>query len=113
MIDGLVVTARCNAPGVAHGRTSGRVRVAEQNGAVVGFAVLLEPSGDACELDGSCVAPDRMRAGVGRGFVGDAARITRERGATRIDVVANPQAVAFDQSGQERDRKRDAVRSSA
>jgi len=75
--------------------TAGHVRVAERNGVVVGFAVLLERSGDACELDGLFVEPDRMRAGVGRRLVAEAKRIARERGATRIDVVANPQAVAF------------------
>jgi N-acetylglutamate synthase-like GNAT family acetyltransferase len=75
--------------------TAGLVRVAEQEGVVVGFAVLLERSGDACELDGLFVEPDRMGAGVGRRLVEDAKRIARERGATRIDVVANPQAVAF------------------
>jgi N-acetylglutamate synthase-like GNAT family acetyltransferase len=74
---------------------AGLVRVAEQDGAVVGFAVLLERSSDACELDGLFVEPDRMRTGVGRRLVDDARRIARERGATRIDVVANPQAVAF------------------
>jgi len=36
-----------------------------------------------------------MRGGVGRRLVDDARAIARERGATRIDVVANPQAVAF------------------
>ena len=36
-----------------------------------------------------------MRAGVGRRLVEDAKRIGRQRGATRIDVVANPQAIAF------------------
>lgn len=75
--------------------TEGLVRVAEQNGAIVGFAVLLERSADACELDGLFVEPERMRAGVARRLVEDAKRIARERGATRIDVVANPQAVAF------------------
>ena len=75
--------------------TAGLVRVAEQNGIVVGFAVLLEPSGDACELDGLFVEPDRMRGGVGRLLVGDARRIARERRVARIEVVANPQAVAF------------------
>jgi N-acetylglutamate synthase-like GNAT family acetyltransferase len=74
---------------------AGLVRVAERNGAVVGFAVLLEPSGDACELDGLFVEPQQMRAGIGRRLIDDARRIARERGATRIDVVANPQAVAF------------------
>ncbi|MGZ6564528.1 MAG: GNAT family N-acetyltransferase [Solirubrobacteraceae bacterium] len=75
--------------------TEGLVRVAEENGAIVGFAVLLERSADACELDGLFVEPERMRGGVGRRLVEDAKRIARERGAMRIDVVANPQAVAF------------------
>jgi GNAT superfamily N-acetyltransferase len=74
---------------------AGHVRVAEQGGVVVGFAVLLDRAGDACELDGLFVEPERMRAGLGRRLVEDAKRRARERGATRIDVVANPQAVAF------------------
>ena len=74
---------------------AGLVRVAEQNGVVVGFAVLLEPSGTACELDGLFVEPDRMRTGVGRRLIDDAKLIARERGAKRIEVVANPQAIAF------------------
>lgn len=75
--------------------TAGLVRVAEQDGVVVGFAVLLERSGSECELDGLFVEPGRMRSGVGRRLVEDAARIARERGAESIGVVANPQAVAF------------------
>jgi N-acetylglutamate synthase-like GNAT family acetyltransferase len=75
--------------------TAGLVRVAEQDGVVVGFAVLLDRSGRSCELDGLFVEPDRMRSGVGRRLVEDATRVARERGATSIDVVANPQAVAF------------------
>jgi GNAT superfamily N-acetyltransferase len=74
---------------------AGLVRVAEQDGALVGFAVLLDRSGDACELDGLFVEPEQMRGGVGRTLVDDAIRIARERGAMRIEVVANPQAVAF------------------
>jgi len=74
---------------------AGLVRVAEQDGAIVGFSVLLERAGDACDLDGLFVEPGRMRGGVGRRLVEDAARIARERGAGRIDVVANPQALAF------------------
>jgi N-acetylglutamate synthase-like GNAT family acetyltransferase len=75
--------------------TAGLVQVAEQNAVIVGFAVLLERSADACELDGLFVEPEWMRAGVGRRLVEDAKRIARERGATRVDVVANPQAIAF------------------
>ena len=74
---------------------AGLVRVAELHGAIVGFAALLERSGNACELDGLFVEPARMRTGVGRSLVADAERVARERGATRIDVVANPQALAF------------------
>jgi GNAT superfamily N-acetyltransferase len=74
---------------------AGLVRVAERDRAIAGFAVLLERVGDACELDGLFVEPEAMRGGVGRALVDDAKRSARERGATRIDVVANPQAVAF------------------
>ena len=75
--------------------TAGLVRVAEHDGAIVGFAVLLQCSVDACELDGLFVEPERMRAGVGRRLIEDAKLIARERCAARIDVVANPQAIAF------------------
>jgi predicted N-acetyltransferase YhbS len=74
---------------------AGHVRVAERSGRVVGFAVLLERRAEACELDGLFVEPDRMGTGIGRRLVDDAKRIARERGATRIDVVANPQAGGF------------------
>jgi N-acetylglutamate synthase-like GNAT family acetyltransferase len=74
---------------------AGFVRVAEQGGVTLGFAALLEPVGAACELDGLFVEPWSWRAGVGRALVEDATRIARERGAARIEVVANPQSVAF------------------
>jgi N-acetylglutamate synthase-like GNAT family acetyltransferase len=74
---------------------AGAVRVAEQDGAIAGFAALLAPDAGACELDGLFVEPDRMRHGVGRRLIEDARRIAGQKGATRIDVVANPQAVAF------------------
>jgi GNAT superfamily N-acetyltransferase len=74
---------------------NGLVRVAELGADVVGFAVLLRPTGGACELDGLFVEPGRMGAGLGRALVEDAMRIARERGATRIEVVANPEAVGF------------------
>src|SRR6476619_7256563 len=73
--------------------TAGLVRVAERQGVIVGFAVLFEASEGACELDGLFVEPDAMRGGIGRVLVQDAARVARDRGATRIDVVANPQAL--------------------
>jgi predicted N-acetyltransferase YhbS len=73
----------------------GLVRVAEAGGAIVGFAVLLAASGGACELDGLFVEPERMGAGVGRALVADAVASAREQGASRIEVVANPDAHAF------------------
>jgi GNAT superfamily N-acetyltransferase len=73
----------------------GLVRVAELGGEVGGFAVLLRSAQGACELDGLFVEPGHMGAGVGRALVEDAMRIARERGASRIEVVANPEAVGF------------------
>lgn len=74
---------------------AGAVRVAEHGGAVVGFAVLLGPIAGRCELDGLFVEPERMRGGIGRALVEDAKRLARVRGASGIDVTANPQALAF------------------
>jgi N-acetylglutamate synthase-like GNAT family acetyltransferase len=73
----------------------GDVRVAERDGNVVGFLALLGRAGDACELDGLFVEPEAMRGGVGRRLVEEAVRMARERGAARIEVVANPQALEF------------------
>jgi N-acetylglutamate synthase-like GNAT family acetyltransferase len=74
---------------------AGLVRVAERDGALAGFSVLLKPSMGRCELDGLFVDPDQMGAGVGRRLVEDATRIAQAQHATAIDVVANPQAGAF------------------
>jgi|SRR5215217_9378091 len=74
---------------------SGLVRVAERDGVVAGFAVMLQPRAGACELDGLFVEPPRMRTGVGRQLVDDARKIAREGGASTIEVVANHQALEF------------------
>ena len=74
---------------------AGHVHVAEQDGVVIGFLVLLECVDGECELDGLFVEPERMRVGVGRRLVKEAVRMASERGADRIVVVANPQATAF------------------
>jgi GNAT superfamily N-acetyltransferase len=73
----------------------GLVRVAELDGDVVGFAMLLPPARGACELDGLFVEPGHMGAGVGRALVEDARKSARERGAMRIEVVANLHAAGF------------------
>ena len=74
---------------------AGLVRVAEDEGAVVGFSVLLPPSAGMCDLDGLFVEPSVMRTGAGRRLIEDAKARAREQGAVRIEVTANPQAVEF------------------
>ncbi len=72
----------------------GRVRVAELDGEVAGFAALL-PRGGVCELDGLFVEPRAWGRGVGRALVGDAVARARAQGATAIETVANPRAQGF------------------
>lgn len=71
------------------------MRVAELDGAVIGFLVLLDRIDAECELDGLFVEPEQMRGGVGRRLMKEAVRMALEPGAARIVVVANPQAIAF------------------
>ena len=76
--------------------TAGRVRVAvSDDGAVLGFSVLLAVRDDACELDGLFVEPGAMRGGFGRALVDDAATRARAEGARWVSVIANPNAVGF------------------
>jgi GNAT superfamily N-acetyltransferase len=72
------------------------VRVAERGRKVLGFAALV-PGGraGAAELDGLFVEPGSWRGGIGRLLVEDAARLARRRGYRVIDVIANPNALAF------------------
>ena len=80
-------------PGPATG--DGRTRVAVATGGqVVGFATTLI-AGDAAELDDLFVDPGWMRRGIGRALVLDAIEIARGRGASRIEVTANPHALVF------------------
>jgi GNAT superfamily N-acetyltransferase len=73
----------------------GLVRVAERDGAVAGFAVLLGPVDGACELDAIFVEPELMGTGIGRVLMEDAVARAADWGATHIDVIANPDAIAF------------------
>lgn len=73
----------------------GRVRVVHTTGGVViGFSVVERTTDGACELDGLFVEPAWMRRGVARLLVADAIARSRERGARRFDVVADPRAAA-------------------
>jgi ribosomal protein S18 acetylase RimI-like enzyme len=74
----------------------GRVRVAvDTSGRRVGFAVVLPLRNGRCDLDDLFVEPDSMRLGVGRLLVDDVATRASAAGATRIEVIANPNAVGF------------------
>lgn len=73
---------------------SGRVRVAEHDGQLAGFAILLRKSG-YCELDGLFVEPDLWGAGIGRALIVDALRLARAMGSSAIEANANIRAQGF------------------
>ena len=74
---------------------SGSVRVVtNEHDIPIGFSAVLD-RGDAVELDGLFVAPERMRRGLGGALIADVVARARAAGARRIEVVANPGAVPF------------------
>jgi GNAT superfamily N-acetyltransferase len=72
----------------------GEVLVGEIDGAIAGFAVLIEKDGMA-ELDGLFVDPPQWKRGLGRALVDSAVHQARRRGLTMITLVANPAARGF------------------
>jgi GNAT superfamily N-acetyltransferase len=72
----------------------GEVLVAEVDGAIAGFAVILD-EGNRTELDGLFVEPERWRQGIGTALVNEAVHLARDRGLSLITVVANPAAQGF------------------
>jgi GNAT superfamily N-acetyltransferase len=76
----------------------GRVIVAERDGAVVGFAVVLPREDGDADLDGLFVDPARWRQGIASRLVDEAGRLARARGARAVHVVGNPHARAFYES---------------
>jgi GNAT superfamily N-acetyltransferase len=74
--------------------TEQRTRVAVVDGTAAGFATLLRV-GDAFELEDLFVDPDFMRRGIALALMRDAAAIARAAGVSRIEVTANPHALAF------------------
>lgn len=73
---------------------AGAVRVATDDGAVVGFSTVLM-DGSRGELDALFVEPERMRSGIGRVLIDDATAFVRRSGGSRLDVTANPRALGF------------------
>ena len=72
----------------------GHVRVAEADGRLLGFAVVL-PRDGWFELDGLFVTPDQWRRGIGRALIDDACQRLAADGGGRLQTVANPRAEGF------------------
>ena len=73
----------------------GHVFVAEDDGAIVGFATVLpRPDGNA-ELDALFVEPSLWKRGVGRLLVDRCADVARTRASRILHVVGNPHAEGF------------------
>jgi GNAT superfamily N-acetyltransferase len=71
------------------------VFVAEQNGMMLGFAALQPSEDGSIELDGMFVEPEVQRHGIGRKLVEHCFAVARQRGASRLKLIANPHALAF------------------
>ena len=71
------------------------VVVAEIGSTVVGFASFIAQDGNDAELDGMFVEPSHWRQGIGRLLIEAVERELVAWQATRLRVVANPNALAF------------------
>jgi len=71
-----------------------RTRAAVVDDNIVGFATLLRV-GDAFELEDLFVDPRWMRKGIGLALMRDATAMASAAGVSRIEVTANPHAMAF------------------
>ena len=76
------------------GLAGGRTYVAEEEGALVGFATWLE-AGGVFELEDLFVDPGWRRRGIAAALVGRIAQVLRARGVQRLEVTANPHAMGF------------------
>ena len=72
----------------------GEVLVAEFDGRIAGFAVLLDRDSTA-EIDGLFVEPELWRRGIGSALVEEAVHAARARGLSLMTVVAGPAAKGF------------------
>lgn len=78
--------------------TAGQVYVAEQGGAIVGFAAVIPREGGDSELDALFVEPELWRMGIGRLLVDRCCDAARERGSGALHVIGNPHAEGFYES---------------
>lgn len=78
----------------------GWVRVAvDDEGAPIGFSVVIPGNGGAHELDGLFIEPARMLDGVGRALVADAAARASDQGAECLEVTAGPAQGFYEKVG--------------
>ena len=77
------------------GLTEGRTHVAEEDGAVVGFATWAETDAGGMELEELFVDPKWMRRGIATALVNRIADVLRSRGADTVEVTASPDALEF------------------
>jgi GNAT superfamily N-acetyltransferase len=79
---------------------NGWVRVAvDEEGAPIGFSVVIPGSGLSHELDGLFVDPGHMLGGVGRALVEDAAARASGQGAACLEVIAGPAQGFYERVG--------------
>lgn len=71
------------------------VRVAEREGQMLGFSVVLCRTAEICDLDGLFVEPDQWKHGIGRALIADAVSCAMTDGAQVMEVRANPRALGF------------------
>jgi GNAT superfamily N-acetyltransferase len=76
------------------GLAEGRTYVAEEEGSVVGFATWIQ-AGGVVELEDLFVDPGWRRRGIAAALVSRIAQVLRARGLQRLEVTANPHALAF------------------
>ncbi|MEM7612580.1 MAG: GNAT family N-acetyltransferase [Pseudomonadota bacterium] len=69
--------------------------IADSNGLAVGFYALVRSSADRYELDMLFVAPEIMRAGIGKVLVEHAKQHAKALGARCMVIQGDPNATAF------------------
>jgi GNAT superfamily N-acetyltransferase len=76
------------------GLAEGRTYVAEEEGSLAGFATWIE-AGGLFELEDLFVDPLWRRRGIAAALVHRITQVLRARGAERLEVTANPDAMGF------------------
>jgi GNAT superfamily N-acetyltransferase len=73
----------------------GRVFVAERQGKILGFSVILPREDGNSELDGLFVEPECWRQGIGRALIEHCGRAAKNLGARYLHVIGNTHAEHF------------------